>query len=99
MTIKIFDHKSLRPLAAEETKESIYSNFDHELDNKVVKLVETHPNKLYAQHAAWNFCGYVWFNGQQWKEEVWQWNSPVEILVADTIKNLIDSVNAQYGYD
>ena len=89
--------KSARPETAKETEEPIYSNFDHQLDEEIKGQVQANPNKLYAQHAAYNFCGYVWYDGTKWKEEVWVYKEPQEVIEAETIEDLIDKVNLEYG--
>jgi len=91
--------ESQRPKTAEETAEPVYSNVNHELDEAVKSQLQVNPNILYAQHSAWNFCGYIWYDGNKWKEEVWQYKSPVALEKHYTIEELIDEVNDIYGSD
>lgn len=73
------------------------SNFDHEIDDGLETALCARPNEVHGTHAAWNFCGYVWFDGKQFCEEVWRFNAPVEVIKADTLKDLMSEVNDQYG--
>lgn len=84
---------------AEGTEEPVYSNLDHEIDKEVSDMLAKRPNELYSQHSAWSFCGYVWFDGEVWREEIWQWKSLVEVLSADSLEDLIEKANNSYGRD
>lgn len=76
---------------------AVYSNFDHELKPDIVKQLEADPNS-YAQHAAWDFCGYVWRGADGiWRDEVWQYREPVEVLYSNTIEGAIAFANKKYG--
>lgn len=81
----------------EETEDPVYSNIDHELDEEVVKDLKEFPNKRYAQHAAYNFCGYIWFNGEVFIEEIWVYHKKVEVLENKYILELIREANNEYG--
>jgi len=84
----------------EETSEAVYSNFDHALAIKVAEQLEAQPGGLFAQHAAWNFCGYVWIlPGGQWVDQVWRYGTPVEDITGDSIEAVIEAVNDRYGTD
>ena len=80
-----------------EIAHAVYSNFDHELDAEVVKDLMSSPDECYAQHAAWNFCGYVWFDGKTWHEDVWVHGNLVQTLSNTDLPALIASVNNEYG--
>jgi len=79
-----------------ETDDSVYSNFDHALDATVVEQLRA-DQTLYAQHAAYNFCGYVWFDGEQWHEDVMRYHEVVEHLVEPTVEDVIYLANEKYG--
>jgi len=81
-----------------QTDNSVYSNFDHELDKDVVDELKAAPGEVYAQHAAWQFCGYVWFDGKDWHEDVWVHGSLAETRSEEKLEDLIDSVNRSYGH-
>jgi len=83
----------IRPEASDE----VYSNFDHSLNAEVVKELET--GDKFAQHSAWNFCGYVYKDQSGWHEEVWRHGSTVETLSGDSVENVIQQANSEYGND
>lgn len=80
-----------------ETDDSVYSNFDHELETEVVEQLESNPNLFCAQHAAYNFCGYIWFDGERWREDVMRYGQTVDHIIANTIEELITEANERYG--
>ncbi|MGW4718847.1 hypothetical protein [Nocardia sp. NPDC004260] len=78
--------------------DSVYSNFDHELNADVVRQLAAAPGELHAQHAAWDFCGYVWaLPDGRWVDQVWRYNAPVEDIVGDSVEEVIERVNDIYG--
>ncbi len=80
-----------------EHDEAVYSNFDHALDDAVVSALEVDPG-LCAQHAAWDFCGYVWRGDDGvWRDEVWRWNLPVEVFEGESARAVIEAANESYG--
>jgi len=81
-----------------ETETPIRSNFDGILDEEVVAFLIEHPS-YYAQHAAWNFCGYVWYSGAGWHEEVWRYKSPVEVLHGEGAEDVTTEANDKYGWE
>jgi hypothetical protein len=81
-----------------ELRPSVYSNFDHDLDTEVAEKLKEQAGEVYAQHAAWNFCGYIWFENETWHEEVWVHGSAVETRSEEKLEDLIDSVNQSYGH-
>ncbi|WP_280319973.1 hypothetical protein [Nocardia wallacei] len=87
-----------RPVA--ETCESVYSNFDHQLDSDVVRELSAAPGELCAQHAAYSFCGYVWMLPDgRWVDQVWRYRTPVADYVGDTIEAVIAEANDNHGYE
>lgn len=83
-----------RPL--EQTEDPIYSNLHHELDEEVVKELRDFPNRRYAHHAALDFCGYIWFDGKVFLEEIWVYKNKVDLLENKDIKELIKEANSEY---
>jgi hypothetical protein len=77
---------------------SVYSNFDHKLDEEAVAELRADPG-LHAQHAGWQFCAYVWHDGTSWVEQVWRYHSAIETRRGDELLALIESVNDDYGWD
>ena len=82
---------------SEQTEEPLYSNIDHELDVEVLKELKDFPNRRYAQHAARDFCGYIWFDGITFREEIWVYRNKVDLLENTDIGSLIEEANNDYG--
>jgi len=89
--------ESIRP--GKKASKSVYSNLNHTLDKNIVKLLRENANILYAQHAAWNFCGYIWFDSKEFKEEVWQYKFLTSVHSNKDIRGLIAEVVGTYGRD
>ena len=85
------------PESFTEFSESVMSNFDHAIDEKVAEAIKDKP--LYAQYAGWNFCGYVWWQNGKWCCEVWTYGSWFETFVADTLSEIMSDVSSEYGSD
>jgi len=80
----------------QQTEDCIYSNFDHCFDSTMVEQVE---KGAYAQHAAYNFCGYVWKDNEGWHEAQMVYGSVVRILHAATAEAVIKEANECGGTD
>ncbi|GAH60460.1 unnamed protein product [marine sediment metagenome] len=80
-------------------KELNMSNHDHSIDEGLEEWLKENEGKVCAQHAAWDFCGYVWYELGKFYEQVWQHNSPIEEISADTLEELMTKANDKYGYD
>jgi len=50
-----------------------------------------------VEHFAWDHWGKVRLEGDTFKEEVWQWNAPVETIEAASLEALVGLVNGKYG--
>lgn len=74
------------------------SNCDHSIDQAVAEELRNKPDR-YAQYSGGDFCGYVWRAGERWACEVWQYKSPVQVIMADTLEGLMAAVSAEYGAD
>jgi len=83
----------------DETLNHVYSNLDHVLETKVVE--ELQDGSKFAQHAARNFCGYIWYDPEDsnWHEEIWRYHVVVAEETDTSIEDLIDRVNDQFGHD
>lgn len=79
-----------------ETAESIYSNFDHVLDSSVQDQLLACLS-LYAQHAAWDFEGSIWFLNGIWYEDIRIYHQLVDQLLGTTVMAVIDQANSLYG--
>lgn len=74
----------------------VYSNFDHELDAEVVRLLELGCN--FAFHDAWNFQARVYKAGGMWYSEVWQHHKIVALIDGDSVETVIEEANKGFGY-
>lgn len=75
------------------------SNCDNSIDDGLESRLK--EGKEVAQHSAWNFCGFVWFDKEtdSFLEEVWVYREPKEIFAATTLPELMELVNKNYGYE
>lgn len=73
------------------------SNFDHSIEDGFEEALRAEPNKVFGRHAGWNFNSKVWFDGEQFRGEVWVYRVPQEILTADSLQELMDATNERYG--
>ena len=85
-----------RPNELEESEPHM-SNCDGSIDGGFEENLKT--QKFYGQHAAWDFCGCAWYDGKKFHEEVWMYHSHVDTISADTLQELMESVNDEYGYE
>jgi|WetSurMetagenome_2_1015567.scaffolds.fasta_scaffold1331520_1 hypothetical protein len=77
---------------------SIYSNFDHEVDRTIEKLLKKHTNK-WASHEAWDHYGLVFFEYGKFKELVKKNMISRGVYEADCLDDLIEKVNNLFGHD
>ena len=73
------------------------SNCDHTIDRGLAKRLR--GGRVFAQHSAWNFCGYVWFENGQYHEEVMVHHQYQETIHAKSLKELMQKVNDIYGWE
>ena len=73
------------------------SNFDHEIPAGLSD--ELKNNYVFAEHCGWNFFGKIWFADGEFHEQVMRYCSHVATLSAPTLKELVEKVNDEYGYD
>lgn len=71
------------------------SNCDHSIDDGTEEFLR--EGAAWIGHAAWNFYGHVWWDGEQFCEEVWCYGSPRSVFRAATLRELMREVNAEYG--
>ncbi len=74
----------------------IYTNFDHTWNPDIQEQVER--GEGYAQHAARDFCGYVWKTEEGYAEVVWIYNEPRACYHAPDLADLIKAVNDRWGH-
>lgn len=74
------------------------SNFDYVVDDGFEEALRANPNGVFGRHNARNFNGHVWFDGSVFCEQVWRYSVPGNVLKAETLKELMEIVNDEYGY-
>jgi hypothetical protein len=76
---------------------TLWSNIEGILDLEVEERLK--KGDCVAQHAAWNYCGWVWYDPdtETWYEEIWRYQSRVETLTGDSATNVIAKALAGYG--
>lgn len=72
------------------------TNFDHSIEPGFEEALR---EGKYGNYAGWDFHGTVWFDGKQFCCEVWRYGSPMEVLRADTLPELMVEVSEKYGYN
>lgn len=71
------------------------SNFDLSIDDDMGAALRA--GGTMAEHCAWNFHGDVWFEDGQFHEEVWAYGAYRETFSAETLEELMELANAEYG--
>jgi len=74
------------------------TNFDGTIDEGFAEALQASPGKVKGRHAAWDFNGQVFFYNDQFHEEVWIYGSPILIVSADTLPELMREVCETCGY-
>lgn len=77
--------------------ETLMSNYDHTIEQDVAEEIK--DKELYARYAGWNFCGYVWWEGEMWNCEVWHYGSWQKTVNAETLEEIMSEVSDEYGDD
>ena len=78
---------------------TLMSNFDNKIEEAIAEKLRT-TQKVFAQYAGWNFCGYVWWGmeEQTFFCEIWVFGEPVEII-RGTLQEIMDEASNKYGSD
>jgi len=72
------------------------SNFDLSIDDGMENDLK---NGMRSEHCGWNFYGLVWFEDGKFHEMVKQYRHHVATISADSLPELMESVNSQFGYE
>jgi hypothetical protein len=72
------------------------SNFDHSIDEGMAEKLKS--GKYYSEHCGWDFWGAVWYEDGMFHEEVRQYGSTAGVMSAETLKELMEKVNDEYGW-
>lgn len=74
------------------------SNFGHTIDKGFADTLKQRSG-VFGRHYGWEFNGRVWFERGQFHEEVWRYHSPREVILANTLEELMEKVNDKYGWN
>lgn len=72
------------------------SNLGLKIDEGLEDLLRA--EKVCVRHAAWNFSGRVWWDGERFLEQVWVHHSPVATISAASLEDLMSEVNDRFGW-
>jgi hypothetical protein len=76
------------------------TNYDHSIDERFGPwLREAEPRARWGQYSAQDFCGYVWFDGQQFACEILIYGAPINTIRADTLEEIMTLACERYGDD
>jgi hypothetical protein len=73
------------------------SNFNHEIDDGFEVALRNKPGIAWGRHAAWEFNGRVWFDGELFHEEIWRYCRPRVTVSAATLPELMRAANNEFG--
>lgn len=73
------------------------SNLDFTIDDGFEKAIIEKPGKVFGKHYAYNFIGRVWFDNNKYYEEVWVHRKIVDLVEAESLEELMETVNRKYG--
>lgn len=76
--------------------DDIMSNFDHSIADGIAEHIKGKP--LFSRYAGWNFNGQVWWDGA-WNCDVYVYGSCLKTVRAETLREIMDSVCAEFGFD
>lgn len=71
------------------------SNFDGRIDDGMKNAL---MDGEMGVHSAWNFYGSVYYQDGKFVEEVRVYGTLVDTVEADTLEELMETVNSKYGY-
>ena len=75
------------------------SNFDGCIDEGLEEALKKEPGRVCGAHPAWNHYGQVYYKNGLFFEEVMVYGSLRSVESAPTLKELMNKVNDQYGWD
>ena len=80
-----------------ELRESVMTNFDHSIHVHVAEALKNEP--AFSRYPGWNFNGRVWWarDVALWRCEVWCYCSPVAVVDATTLEELMEKVCDRWG--
>lgn len=81
----------------EYLNEPIISNSDNLINAQIATAIKDKP--LYSLYTALHFLGKVWFDDTigYWTAEIWQYKSYKASYIAETIEELANEIDTEYG--
>lgn len=73
-------------------------NLDHSINHGIAEKLKSDP-EAYAQHAAFGFCGWVYYENGQFHDQIWVHHFPMNIKSADSVEEMVELANKEYGYE
>ena len=81
-----------------ECSDGELTNYNHTFTAGLEAELEARPGEVYAPYAAYNFFGYVW-HSTRFYCAVYVYREFQEVISAETLRDLMAEVSAEYGYD
>ncbi len=75
----------------------VMTNFDHSVDEKVARAL-LEPGTI-AAYTAWDFYGHVWHEGGMFYCLVKRYRIPVSAHKCETLKEMMEEVSGEWGWD
>jgi len=72
------------------------SNFDGEIDPGFAEALRAQPGAVFGHHCGQNFCGRVFYEDGQFREEVQVYGRYNETISAPSLPELMERVNDEY---
>lgn len=91
------DTMTLSPPVSYTCIGAVMTNFDHSIEEWADERLRA--GDVYGDYPGRDFFGKVWFDGESFQCQVWQYGSPVETIAASSLEDLMDSVSEVYGWD
>ena len=82
-----------------ELDDDVMSNFDHRIDAELAECLKT--AEAFARYAGWDFNGRVWWarDVERWRCEVWCYCTPVAVVEASSLEDIMSEVCERWGVD
>jgi len=73
-------------------------NLDQSIEPKIKDKLIAGEGLIFCEHTAWNFWGAVWFKDNKFHEEIMIYKSVRKIVSCDSLEELMEEVNDEFGY-
>ena len=71
------------------------SNFDHSIDKGLNEKLKSGP--FYADYAAWNFHGDVWFQNEKFYCKIMRYKLHINTITADSLEDIMKIASDKHG--